>query len=314
MFNTSTFMSWLQGPRGLNSSRNLLRRLADLPDDELRAATETLRGNQRVHRVLQEAYGVRVTDPDFSDHVQVSCAPDLLAKLQERVGKQWQELGEKEPYWSVLTAPQFLKKVLDQAKLKEFFASGEAHAAQLDELLQRFGIHLPEQTVIDFGCGVGRISLHLLERGYRVTGVDISPGNLALAQERLRAFSESFRAMQITAPEDLQHLDSAAVLISFITLQHNAPPIQKLLLDRLLAKIKHGGVALFQTPTFKPGYRFDAGAFARHHNPDAMDMHCLPMRRILETLHENGMRPLEILQDPWTGSDYQSHTIFAIKD
>jgi SAM-dependent methyltransferase len=42
-------------------------------------------------------------------------------------------------------------------------------------------------AILDLGCGTGRHSVGLAERGYRVTGVDLSPGMLARAAERAAA-------------------------------------------------------------------------------------------------------------------------------
>lgn len=39
-------------------------------------------------------------------------------------------------------------------------------------------------AILDLGCGTGRHSVPLAQHGYRVTGVDISEGMLALAQQR----------------------------------------------------------------------------------------------------------------------------------
>ena len=38
-------------------------------------------------------------------------------------------------------------------------------------------------SVLDIGCGTGRHSIELARRGFRVTGVDISPGMLAVARK-----------------------------------------------------------------------------------------------------------------------------------
>lgn len=61
-------------------------------------------------------------------------------------------------------------------------------AAEVDFLVEHLA--LPEGAVIlDVGCGTGRHSVGLAQRGYRVTGVDLSPGMLAVAAERARTAS-----------------------------------------------------------------------------------------------------------------------------
>jgi 2-polyprenyl-3-methyl-5-hydroxy-6-metoxy-1,4-benzoquinol methylase len=39
------------------------------------------------------------------------------------------------------------------------------------------------ESILDVGCGIGRHALPLAQRGYRVTGVDISQGTLAQARK-----------------------------------------------------------------------------------------------------------------------------------
>ena len=58
-----------------------------------------------------------------------------------------------------------------------------AWAAQLEELAQRAG--LSGRRLLDVGCGTGSSALPMLARGYDVVGVDLSPGMLALAREKL---------------------------------------------------------------------------------------------------------------------------------
>lgn len=71
--------------------------------------------------------------------------------------------------------------------------------AALDYLAERFppGAF---QNVFEPGIGTGRIAVPLAERGYRVTGVDISPEMLAILGERLKArpMPISFQVADVT--------------------------------------------------------------------------------------------------------------------
>ena len=56
---------------------------------------------------------------------------------------------------------------------------------EVDFILQE--LSLPEHShILDMGCGTGRHAVELARRGYRVTGVDISPGMLAEAEKAAR--------------------------------------------------------------------------------------------------------------------------------
>lgn len=55
-----------------------------------------------------------------------------------------------------------------------------------------------EGRVLDLGCGAGRHALHLQERGHDVLGVDVSPGAVAVCEER---------GLEWTAQADVVDLD-----------------------------------------------------------------------------------------------------------
>src|SRR6478752_5462635 len=58
-----------------------------------------------------------------------------------------------------------------------------AWAAQLEALAHAAG--LQGRRLLDLGCGTGSSSEAMIERGYDVVGVDVSPGMLELAAKRL---------------------------------------------------------------------------------------------------------------------------------
>lgn len=51
-----------------------------------------------------------------------------------------------------------------------------------EKLLQKYGIS-PQGHILDLCCGTGQMAQHLIEQGYQVTGIDISPAMLKYARE-----------------------------------------------------------------------------------------------------------------------------------
>ena len=59
----------------------------------------------------------------------------------------------------------------------------EARSAYISGFFLQYGVE-PGAQVLDLACGTGSISRCLLERGYRVTGVDLSADMLTIAQSK----------------------------------------------------------------------------------------------------------------------------------
>jgi len=70
--------------------------------------------------------------------------------------------------------------------------------AEVDFLLEVMGLPTGSHF-LDVGCGVGRHSLELARRGYRVTGVDLSPGMLEQARRSAQAESLAIEWIQADA-------------------------------------------------------------------------------------------------------------------
>jgi SAM-dependent methyltransferase len=245
--------------------------------------------------------------------IQTDASDAQLQKLFEQTQKQWSFLGRTDPYWSVITHPNFKKeKITDN--LDAFFESGSQTAKSVETFWTRNGFRPINETCVELGCGVGRVTVHLAKVFKKVVAVDISPGNLDLCKVNAARFNASnVTTFLLTHPSQLSSLPRCEFFYSVIVLQHNPPPVASFCLDQLLGLVKPGGAALFQVPTHTPGYSFDLTSYLEASNNDQkMEMHCIPMQKVFSLLARHGFIVMETLADDWTPFA-GSHTFFAVK-
>lgn len=117
--------------------------------------------------------------------------------------------------------------------------------------------------------------------------------------------------MLLDSPETILRIAPFDFFFSLIVLQHNPPPIQKILIENALLKIKGGG-CLFQTPDLLPNYTFSAKEFLKS-DQQVVDVHCLPKPVVMKLIHDHGLTVRDIQMDSWLGC-FGSYTYFAMKD
>ena len=111
-------------------------------------------------------------------HIDVDVSEARMQALFARVQSQWRALGQSDPFWSVLSHDEFRAANLTEEALDAFYHSGESSAGLIDLFAARNNTPTPRGVCVDFGCGVGRVAMHLAERFDKVIAVDISEGNL----------------------------------------------------------------------------------------------------------------------------------------
>jgi 2-polyprenyl-3-methyl-5-hydroxy-6-metoxy-1,4-benzoquinol methylase len=247
-----------------------------------------------------------------ANFIQVIASMEEMDALFLRVKEQWTALGNTEPYWSVLSANEYKSDVIHESR-DEFYSSGKSILDFLTHVAHRNEVIIPRGSCFELGCGVGRITAHIASNFSHVIAADISSGNLDLCRNYLSSMRISnVRTVLFETPSDINIITPFDVFISFIVLQHNPPPVQYYLLDKIFSQLKPGGLALFQLPTYHFNYSY---AIKDHLNSlkPIMDMHCLPMRCVMELFRKHDFSVLEILKDSWAGAGFHSHTFFAIK-
>ena len=252
--------------------------------------------------------GVAYGPLDWNDTgVEVAADPAALQRLLAHVTATWTALGEASPHYSVLTNPAYLPAAMDAEREAQFYASAEEEVAMLRRLCHRNGVALAGQSVLDFGCGVGRLGAPLAAIFPRYTGVDVSAPHLGLAAARFAAIGRDAELLPIAAflAAPGRRWDC---IVSILVLQHSPPPVMRWLLRELLDRLAPAGVALIQIPAQLRDYRFSIAHYLADARPGDIEMHALPQRHVFATVAEARCVLLGCMPDGRAGDDGQSCT------
>lgn len=233
----------------------------------------------------------------LSNQVETEADVATLRLLAEQTGAYWNRAGEAAPHWSVLTEERFLPHNI-AAHLEAFYASGAWDAQVLDATLTRIG-RRPDQFrhCVDYGCGVGRVTLQFARRFAEVTGLDISAPHLHLARETFRRAGFEHVALTQVMPDDLMPVESCDLWYSRIVLQHCPPPVTMNILRHAFRALTTGGVAVFQLPVWLRDYSFNLKAYLAGTPGADMEMHAIPQRLILELADWQGLVLRDLRED-----------------
>jgi len=232
--------------------------------------------------------------------IDFSVSDDELQKIFTQIQSSWTSLGLDDPYYSVLTRGKFWKKLMSKKRIDEFYESGKQEVDRLFKTLARNSIdHTSLQKCLDFGCGAGRISRWLSEDFETIYAYDVSNNYLEMAKKYLKKQEISnVRFRQLTSIDDLENFPKVDLIYSVIVLQHNPPPIIHRVIVQFLKALNPGGIAFFQLPTYKEGYRFLLEEYlGKEFMQEEMEMHALPQSAVFEIVREENGKLLEVVED-----------------
>jgi len=142
----------------------------------------------------------------------------------------------------------FLRANLTPDHKRTFFATGERYVAWILKVIsERLVPHFSPMTTLDYGCGVGRLTIALAKRPGHVVAVDRSPTMLAAA--RIEAADQGAGHIEFRTPDELAADGRAFDLINCYGVLQGLPETEGLaLLDSLVGRLGADGVGVFHVP------------------------------------------------------------------
>lgn len=158
--------------------------------------------------------------------------------------RNWQRWGEKDPYYAVLTNPCFRTDRIDKNR-KLFFSDGQSFIRHWIDKIEFHSGALKRDRVLDFGCGVGRLTIPLTDYFSSAVGVDISPAMLDEARRNSIGRSIDY----VISDDSLSMVENDFdFVISCMVLQHIPVTRGMALLDHLLRRVRPQGHCLIHLP------------------------------------------------------------------
>lgn len=161
---------------------------------------------------------------------------------------RWDAFASREPYFAVLTEPRFLRARFDGAAEADFFQSGDEYVSDVyGTILASVAPHFAPLTVLEYGCGVGRLAIPFGRRAEKVTAVDVSPAMLATARHHVER--SGVRNVELLAAADFENDTRTFDLVNcFLVFQRLRRAEGLDLLRKLARRVREGGVGVFHLP------------------------------------------------------------------
>jgi 2-polyprenyl-3-methyl-5-hydroxy-6-metoxy-1,4-benzoquinol methylase len=174
-------------------------------------------------------------------------ADDAEHRMDMSTDTAWEEWGRRDPYFGVITDPKFRSTEIKGTAKQEFFASGESHVHGVLSTIRKYiDPGFAPRTVLDFGCGVGRLLIPFAKITADVVGLDVSPSMLQEARRNCDA-QRVHNVRLLCSDDTLSTLTGSFDLIhSCIVFQHIPVDRGRTIFSQLLRHLRPGGVGAVQ--------------------------------------------------------------------
>ena len=181
--------------------------------------------------------------------------------LSKRTDKNWQAVGQRMPYYGVVSIDEFKPEVFDQTAFNYFFETGETHIELILNWIEHYLVENFQPTrCLDFGCGVGRLVVPLAKRFQDVVGVDVSRAMLDEAKDNCEKQGLDNITL-LESDDELSKVNGKFDFIhSFIVFQHIDVQRGEKIFKRLLDSLNEDGVGVLHFTYAREDDRFSERA------------------------------------------------------
>jgi SAM-dependent methyltransferase len=221
----------------IDTLRKQVKTLSELNEQVKTLDSQVQLQNRRLTTTTRELETLRAWVKELKEHSPADF---------KRLGENWEELGRRAPLWAILSLPEKRNK---KWNISEFFESGEREIAGVLEYVESLDILQSRRRVLDFGCGVGRLTQALCRHFDECCGVDIAPSMIQLAEE-YNSYGSRCR-YYVNDSDDLSLFEDNTFdfIYSNIVLQHMKPKYSKRYIKEFLRILAPEGVLVFQIPS-----------------------------------------------------------------
>ncbi|MBV9585037.1 MAG: methyltransferase domain-containing protein [Alphaproteobacteria bacterium] len=262
------------------------------------------------------AVGERLPMSAATRNVQTRVNKSELDRLLGRIEREFAYMGESEPFWSVISTEQYKLANLSDDSKAQFYQSGRQSLDEMEATARRNGVKLPRAGIcFELGCGIGRTTIWLANAFQKVIAAELSAPHLALAQKAVTQYGKrNISFLHVNARHTFATLPEFDAFLSIIVFQHNPPPLIYYMLTEILGRLRPGGVAYFQVPTYGLNYEFVLQDYLQNELPPGTpEMHVLPQPELFRVIDQTGCELLEIREDGAAGPDMISNRLFVRK-
>lgn len=221
----------------------------------------------------------------------------------DQLQETWKNFGNVAPHWSVLTQEHYKPHHIKNTE-SDFYNTGKRAIVFFESILKKHNSTFKDKVVLDYGCGVGRLTQPCSEISYKVYGMDISKPHLEIAKN-LVPNAEFFLVDNYkNIPKINEHPD---IIFSIIVLQHTRPKLIMRYVQSLLMILNNDGIALLHIPYNIVGYTPVVN------QTGVMEMHFVSKMQIRKIVEKLNCTILEEIETNYCGSENIKECLYVIK-